>query len=749
MHVPEPISLAEEATRKEAAKQAGKKEAEEGEEGEYTEEDLLQEQFNWEYKKIFKEPEPTEFVALSQPLSYTYTVTPVPLMDPRWSGSVSRYARKENLKEYLKPIRSQPQWDYLKEDPAFSDVKLEGPLILLKDVREWMAQRHGVSEAPQSAEESFPGKAIDQLATSRKRSWTNEQEDVDNQIQLEASVEQSTEQPNKRQKNEGDQDDCIVVDASGTPAPGTPTIGGAGTPTFGVADDVWAPEPGEVASAPMDPTEALLASLGVSGMPKPVREESNPPLATSEDDHANPTFDGIPRSMSPQAHNSSSGTPHNNAAQHKPPNMPPNMPLQSSQGPQQNLPGYGNPQYNTPQQSSPPNVNPYGTPPPHNAQYYNHGIPVYNNSLPPHPNINYGPPQQYVAPYGPPAPQHQPSYGNNQYGPPQGPYPPQGQYGRPQNQYPPPTQYSGPPNNQFGPPQPQWNAPTQSPFHGPPQNHYISPQSQYGLPQNQYNAPPLLYGPPQGQYGAQPQSQYGPPQGQYSPPQNQHANGYPPNQGPTQGPPQYGNPAYAPQGNPKYVSGPQEGNPQQGNPQYFNGLQESHPPSHQFSNQSTQPPRQDSGYASARGSYSNAPALNGFDDNGIIQQGLPQGQVQTDGKNTSAKLRTDGSKASPPQNDPATWKKKGGEKAEENVESEDFKANEPESPLSPTSAEILGKLTQPSKPRKIIRVISGKNKDASRAADESPAKKLKRPAPVVAEAYRYVCGKHYTKMKRC
>jgi hypothetical protein len=56
-------------------------------------------------------------------------------------------------------------------------------------------------------------------------------------------------------------------------------------------------------------------------------------------------------------------------------------------------------------------------------------------------------------------------------------------------------------------------------------------------------------------------------------------------------------------------------------------------------------------------------------------------------------------------------------------------------------------LTQPSKPRKIIRVISGKNKDASRQADDSPAKKAKRPAPVVAEAYRYV--RHHEYFRKC
>lgn len=47
--------------------------------------------------------------------------------------------------------------------------------------------------------------------------------------------------------------------------------------------------------------------------------------------------------------------------------------------------------------------------------------------------------------------------------------------------------------------------------------------------------------------------------------------------------------------------------------------------------------------------------------------------------------------------------------------------NEPdESPLTPTSAEILGKLTQPTQ------------KDS-----DDTARRLRRPQPVVAEAYRY------------
>jgi hypothetical protein len=55
-----------------------------------------------------------------------------------------------------------------------------------------------------------------------------------------------------------------------------------------------------------------------------------------------------------------------------------------------------------------------------------------------------------------------------------------------------------------------------------------------------------------------------------------------------------------------------------------------------------------------------------------------------------------------------------------------------ESPLSPTSAEILGKLTQPRK------ASSGKKPEPLRQADDTPVRKLKRPQPVVAAAYRYV-----------
>ena len=702
VHLLKPISLANGAALKGAGLDVANQDMEEecNEEGEYTEQDLLQDQFNWDFKKIFKEPTPTEHVALSQPLSYTFTVTPVPLMDPRWAGSVSRYARKENLKEYLKPIRTQPQWDYLKEDPAFSDVTLEGPMIPLKEVREWMVRRQGIEEASQIVDRAMTGEVIEESAKQRKRAWSGEQEDIENMFHIEGAVEQIIEQPSKRRKNEDVEEDFNIVGAPGTPSPGTPIIGRSGTPTFGVADDVWAPEPGEAASTPMDPTEALLASLGVSGAPKPVHEESLP--TATEDPYATPPVRNIPNSMSPEAQISSNIASHNNAVQ--------NLHLTDSQGslqgPSQIHPGYGNPQYNNPQQGSPRNGNPYGGLSYQHVPYPNHEMPVYNHNLPTQPNQT--PSQQAVAQYNQHTPQRQSSFAQNQSVPPQTPYSSQGQYGPPPNQYPHQSSYNAPPNSQYGPLQSQWNPPLQGHYNGPPQ--YGPPQGQYGPPQSQYGGPPQgQYSTPQGPYGEPQQSPWGPPYGQHVPPQGQYNNGYLTNQGPSQ----HESHAYPPQDSRQHANSPQQGNT----------------PYQKSNNQGPQPPRQDSGYASARGSYSTSSDPHGpndFSNRGSYQQ-VQQGNEYTQ----RAKPPCEAPNVMPSIEFSPMKKEASGAKA--SVESEDARDYEIESPLSPTSAEILGKLTQPDKPRKIIRVISGKNKIQ---ADDS-AKKSKRPAPLVAEAYRY------------
>jgi hypothetical protein len=344
-------------------------------------------EFNWEFKKIFKEPEKQEWVALAQPLSTTFDMTPVPLLDMRSTNSTSRYARKENLKEFTRSIRSAPQWSYLKEDPAFSDSELDGPLIPFHEIPAWTATRHGTADLP------------DSRRPSRKRAWSDEQDDVDNQIKLESrhldpsgeqvdENQQEGEPKTKRQKNEESREKQQSSDASpersGTPTAtaSTPVLGRAGTPSFGADDDVWAPQPGEGAeSALVDPTEALLASLGVSGAPKPVEEEPFPPfLVSAAEDHfpfpLDPILDKHPPFENPPY-----------PATHSHPNpqysneQPINPPYASA--------SRGNPQYG----NGPPAPNPTYTNGPYPSPQYSNGPPVY----PPYYNASRGNPQ-----YGPP-----------------------------------------------------------------------------------------------------------------------------------------------------------------------------------------------------------------------------------------------------------------------------------------------------------------------------------------------------------
>ncbi|KAN0096226.1 hypothetical protein V8E51_015031 [Hyaloscypha variabilis] len=686
-------------------------------------------QFDWDLKYIFKDPERKETVALAQPLSANFKSTPVPLVQA-WSilvPSISRYARKDNEKEFTRSIRHAPQWSFLQEDPGFSDEPLEGPLIPLSEVDAWLAARARPPTPEPEPQQEFEN---DDGLDSRKRPRSedqeegqiDEQDDMDYQNELEASGTGVMGPRIKRQKNEDDGGQLDEV--MGTPTARTPVLmnGRAGTPCLETDDDAWAPEAGERAASPMDPTEALLASLGVSGSPKPVKQESLPPYASTNEENqssqaqtpaASQQMQQDPK-ISPPISAPSHGLPidtaHSDTSQgNNQWDSPANTPQRK---PQWNQPVNTTQDTSTPQAQSqsqwgPPTNTPYG--PPTNTQY------------------GTGP---LTGPTGPPT--NQP-YGNSQYGPnsnpPYGNRP--GPYAAPMNQYygPPVTIPYGPPNGyQQGPPQPY--APPQTPSYGnaPPYNVPQPYPQQYGPPANfqqgppQYSPPAAPYGPPsnfpQGapQYPPQrtpsfgngppaPSPYGGPPQSspvQYGPPQSLPYNAYP---NPLQ---QYG--TNGPQG--PYPNGPQPNVPYQNGPpvqpQYGNG-----------------PPRQDSGYVSARGSYSNASGPPDY-----AQQTASHNSAQPVPQNGPnhppqgfAENQNQGQKEDKPRPQPD-----GRDSAEDgNADTTNSNGtNSPEdegTPLSPTSAEILGKL-----------VRKDSSGDGSRQKNEAH-RKIKRPQPVVADAY--------------
>jgi hypothetical protein len=633
------------------------KESEQKEEGELSEEDLQEQDFNWELNAIFHEDPPKEIVALAQPLATSFGVTPVPLLHSNPTDSVSRYVKRNSMKDFIRPVRTLGSWDYLKEDPGYCANLVEGDLIPLEHVPAWMAARHG-TVVPST------------LSKKRERSHddeVDEQQNVDNQIQLEISSEEPNEgKPKKRQRvEEGDIDmaDTIIVQAPGTPngGPGTPTLRRVGTPSLDTEDDVWAPQPGEGALSVVkaDPTEALLASLGVSGSPKPVRKQVTPPVSTTEDDLSDPPYCNVPKSSSPQE------------------NPDYNMRLSNGLAPQ-------------PQQN-------YGNDLSHNRSAHNgppQGNPSYNAQA------QNGPPQGNSAYNG--QAQNNPQYDNHQFG-----LPRQNSYG---NDLPP---QAVPPVNNAWAPWPQPLVPNERPHVS---NSYLPPH-QGGYPSNPpYNMPPQGYGPPHGYTpSGPPQQLYGPygnlPYGM-APPGNPAYNS--PQQGPYgTGQATQGGPSYGAQVNQSYGSNPYGTsqvnaqyplfNPPQGTQPPFNPDQGNQPPFNS-AHGNPQPARHDSGYESARGSYSNGSGMNKAQS---FQQQPPS--------------RLDGSAdtPSPPEKTPVLSERRNS-KSDDTAEP----GNEtPSTPLTPTSAEILGKLNS---------VKPG----SAKKADDSASKKLRRPQPVVAEAYR-------------
>ncbi|KAF7872808.1 uncharacterized protein EAF02_008879 [Botrytis sinoallii] len=231
-------------------------------------------QFNWDYKKIFQAAgERHETVALAQPLANRFDMTPVPLIDKKSTISISRYARKENLKEYRQSVRKTPQWPYLQEDPTFQELSAGDDSVSFQELDAFMMSRHGDAHVSITTRKAT---AANIQRTGKRKPSPTDQDDIDEQLQADIS----TLKNNKRQKV----DDQSFKSADSLPRFCGDNASNNSPPLPEAPDDIWAPQAGESA----DPTEALLASLGVSGAPKPV--EPGPPVMIPIEDLQQPIY---------------------------------------------------------------------------------------------------------------------------------------------------------------------------------------------------------------------------------------------------------------------------------------------------------------------------------------------------------------------------------------------------------------------------------------------------------------------------
>ncbi|KAG9235820.1 hypothetical protein BJ875DRAFT_255774 [Amylocarpus encephaloides] len=420
-------------------------------------------QFEWDMAWIFMSVPPKETVQLSQPLQLDFATPPVPVQGKPFTRSTSRYARKDNELEFVKHVQKSPHWALFKDDPAFTPIDIYAELISVDRIIHWTMERHGLIEP------------TDTPSLTRKRTrLENIQEVVDDEHQdktTRVKVETATEPksdvpPSKRQKSEQEKENSI--EKPGTPVITTPVYTARdGTPCLPTDDEAWMPQPGEgAASAPSpdDPMEDLLASLGVTGAPKPVVEEPLPPYNPPQEDTVLDIVQApseLPENKPPvhvppvntqqkilsniantytngQIHQGSHvATPHPSMpnSQNKPPQFcpPANRPyqngqqLQSQQAPihptyhngvPQNA-TYGNPQYGVPNQQ------PYGNginsqqgpnpsyAPPVDGVYYNGAPAPRSYSIPQNQHPPYGPGPQQNNNYDAPHPYNQPVNYNN------------------------------------------------------------------------------------------------------------------------------------------------------------------------------------------------------------------------------------------------------------------------------------------------------------------------------------------------
>jgi hypothetical protein len=208
-------------------------------------------EFNLEWEvSIDKDSFHPPAVAILAPLSADHKEKPV--ISAVTGPLKTKYVRPTNLEVFILPIEKSLHWAFVRGDPSFSPlVENAYPVVRLgKDLQKYLDERDaGVLGRPPEHTNPAPGK-------------DGKLEEIVNAQTTQDAVEQTLQHPEKAIRQQSGQENNPRKRSA------TPTI-----EYQGHGHDAGAPQRGrshESRERSVDPTEALLASLGVTGAPKPV-----------------------------------------------------------------------------------------------------------------------------------------------------------------------------------------------------------------------------------------------------------------------------------------------------------------------------------------------------------------------------------------------------------------------------------------------------------------------------------------------
>jgi hypothetical protein len=241
--------------------------------------------FNFFHRNSCKHDEP---IRILHPIPAIQDDKPIIRAVDEAQSVSSKYARPTNLEVYMLPANKTLRWGTLRHDPVFKEIDVDSPSIPIEELGHWLQEREKNQLAAAVQYDRLPATIS-----------LPQEESYDPPIKNEQHIQQEHEQalcikqefnrddyhsghsPAAQSQLQSPVDMSVSSPTQGSQRPKsrvcTPSLEAQGTPGTGSADDAWAPQPGESQVAReeyKDPTEALLASLGVTGSPKPICDDN-------------------------------------------------------------------------------------------------------------------------------------------------------------------------------------------------------------------------------------------------------------------------------------------------------------------------------------------------------------------------------------------------------------------------------------------------------------------------------------------